>query len=77
MITKSAVGGPPDDWYKYRVYNTETGEEVRYCLEVDTVKGEAVVYVQDSSGELLLDESREQILTECIRGSFELRRVRP
>ena len=41
----------------YRVYNLDTGEEIKYCIEADDIKGTYVVYCKDEKGDhIIIDD---------------------
>lgn len=73
-ITYAVVDGPPRDWRGLRIFDLDTGTEIKEVLEADTVNGWVVRYVTDAQGRIVPNQHGDRAKTEIIRGRFEIRR---
>ncbi len=58
----------------YRVYNLDTGEEIKYCIEADDTKGTYVVYVMEKGNFVTIEDPLygKRVKTERKLGNIKL-----
>ena len=58
----------------YRVYNLDTGEEIKYCIEADDIKGKYVVYVMEKGNFVTIEDPLygKRVKTERKWGNIKL-----
>jgi len=66
------VGGPPDNWYEYKVRDRITRAEIPRVREVDVREGWCKVIKTDENGEYIL--SGDSVEEEIIYGDFVIER---
>lgn len=69
QITYAKVGGPPDDWERLQVRDTESGALVDSVIEVNTEEGWALISRRDR-----WRPGMEDIPTEKLIGNFAIER---
>lgn len=72
-IPYAKAGGPPEDWKDLRVFNLDTGLEVRSVTEVNTAEGWVVRMRRDLDGGIIVENG--EIATERLEGRFAIRRI--
>lgn len=75
-LSYAKAGGPPLDWHGLRVFDVQTGREVRDVIEASTVFacGWVRKYRQGPDGRLFIEPGRDRLAEETIYGRFEIRR---
>lgn len=74
-ITFAKVGGPPADWMGVRVFNVETGVEMKNIVEVDTVEGYVLRHRVDAQGLLIIEAGSARVSVERVNGAFRIERA--
>ena len=71
-IGYAIVGGPPAEWFKCKVFDVETGEEINDVIEVNAVDGWCLKYKRGANGELIDDDANDRLATERLVGKFRI-----
>ncbi|NFV79997.1 hypothetical protein [Magnetospirillum aberrantis] len=71
-ITYARVDGPPVNWRGCRVFDCDTGAEVKDVLEVNAAEGWLIRYVRDAGGQFVMTPDGQDILSERIEGRFRI-----
>lgn len=56
-----------------RVFNSDTGEEIRRVVWADVAKGEYGQHRTDETGKLVLNTDRTETIVDVKKGNIELR----
>lgn len=75
--TFAKSGGPPDDWRRCRVFDADTGAEVRDVVEVDTQIGYLLKFERNEQGRLVLTPDRRAVRVIHLTGNFRIEMDKP
>lgn len=74
-ITYAKSGGPPDDWCDLRIFDMESGREVKDVYEVNVTEGWLLRYQTNERGMYFTDPANPgHVAVERLTGRFEIRR---
>jgi len=69
------AGGPPDNYMHLEVFLD--GEKLDGVTEANVTEGWLIRIKRDADGNLMLDERKEEVLSERLEGKVELREKMP
>ena len=62
LILYAKVGGPPNNWHNIRVFLNDV--DIGGVIEADVKNGWLIKYKRNEKGKLVLNDTRDEVLTE-------------
>ncbi|KKK40367.1 hypothetical protein LCGC14_3084240 [marine sediment metagenome] len=73
-ITYAKVGGPPHYWDNLKIFDVNTGKEIKDVIEVDYNEDRCTCY-RRIDGKLVVDPKDDYIERVYLKGKFRIERI--